>query len=132
MRRDPDIGPAWRALSGISLGITAGLIAKYHLSPYVFDQHYTERPCCRYGGNECQDDRFGVQDDSKLEVSSGMSGVIAQDWWGRGCGGRRSEETSVGLNLSQRSENFSLLKVSFSASWGLRWTILYPSKYIAR
>ncbi|CAE7762828.1 nrf-6 [Symbiodinium pilosum] len=30
------------ALSGISLGITAGLIAKYHLSPYVFDQHYAE------------------------------------------------------------------------------------------
>ncbi|CAE7252500.1 nrf-6 [Symbiodinium natans] len=29
-------------LTGTSLGITAGLIAKYHLSPYVFDQHYTE------------------------------------------------------------------------------------------
>lgn len=29
-------------LSGLSMGVTAWLIARYHLSPYVFDSHYTE------------------------------------------------------------------------------------------
>lgn len=31
-----------RCLSGLSMGVTAWLIARYHLSPYVFDNHYTE------------------------------------------------------------------------------------------
>eukprot|EP00438_Fugacium_kawagutii_P031107 Skav231827 [mRNA] locus=scaffold136:104649:109706:- [translate_table: standard] len=29
-------------LTGLSMGATAWLIARYHLSPYVFDSHYTE------------------------------------------------------------------------------------------
>ncbi len=32
-----------RCLTGLSMGVTAWLIARYHLSPYVFDGHYTER-----------------------------------------------------------------------------------------
>ena len=32
-----------RCLSGLSMGVTAWLIARYHLSPYVFDNHYTEK-----------------------------------------------------------------------------------------
>lgn len=30
------------SLTGISLGVTAFLITKYHLSAYIFDQHYAE------------------------------------------------------------------------------------------
>lgn len=29
-------------LTGLSMGVTAWLVARYHLSPYVFDGHYTE------------------------------------------------------------------------------------------
>lgn len=32
-----------RCLTGLSMGVTAWLVARYHLSPYVFDGHYTER-----------------------------------------------------------------------------------------
>ena len=35
--------PAFRCLIGLSMGATAWLIARYHLSPYVFDSHYTQK-----------------------------------------------------------------------------------------
>ena len=35
--------PAFRCLIGLSMGATAWLIAQYHLSPYVFDSHYTQK-----------------------------------------------------------------------------------------